>query len=96
MALEKLATAEVESWLAKTDSWSIDDGKLFREFKFKDFSEAFAFMTRAAMEAEKQDHHPEWFNVWNNVRVHLTTHAAKGITKRDFKLAETMNRLAGE
>ena len=66
-----------------------------RTFKFKDFSEAFGFMARAALVAEKMDHHPEWTNVWNRVDVTLSTHDAGGLTERDLKLAEAMDRLAG-
>ena len=65
-----------------------------RKFTFKDFSEAFGFMARAAMMAEKLDHHPEWFNVYNKVEVTLATHEAGGVTERDVQLAQEMNRLA--
>ena len=80
------------------DGWSqSDDGKaLERSFRFKDFSEAFAFLTRVAMHAERQDHHPEFTNVWNRVDFRLTTHDTGGVTDRDFKLAETINRLLGD
>ena len=63
-------------------------------FVFSNFIEAFSFMTRAALHAEKQNHHPEWFNVYKTVQVDLTTHEAGGITERDFKLAKTMDELA--
>ena len=66
-----------------------------RTFKFKDFSEAFGFMTRAALVAEKMDHHPEWTNVWNRVDVTLSTHSAGGLTELDVKLAEAMDKIAG-
>ena len=66
-----------------------------RLFRFADFSEAFGFMTRIALVAEKLDHHPEWFNVYKTVDVTLSTHDAGGVTALDVKLAETMNRLAG-
>ena len=73
-----------------------DDGKaLARSFSFKDFSEAFAFLTRVAMHAEKIDHHPEFTNVWNRVDFRLTTHDKGDVTERDVKLAEAINRLAG-
>jgi 4a-hydroxytetrahydrobiopterin dehydratase len=79
------------------DGWALEeDGKaLVRRFTFKDFAEAFAFLTRVAMHAEKVDHHPEFTNVWNRVDFRLTTHATDGVTARDFKLAEAINRLAG-
>ena len=76
--------------------WTLsDDGKaLERSFRFKDFSEAFAFLTRVAMHAEKVDHHPEFTSVWNRVDFRLTTHDAGGVTERDVKLAEAIERLA--
>lgn len=73
-----------------------EDGKaLHRSFTFKDFSTAFAFLTRVAMHAEKVDHHPEFTNVWNRVDFRLTTHDTGGVTERDVKLAEAINNLAG-
>ena len=79
------------------NGWSkSDDGKaLERSFKFKDFSEAFAFLTRVAMHAEKIDHHPEFTNVWNRVDFRLTSHDSGGVTKRDHDLAEAINAIAG-
>jgi 4a-hydroxytetrahydrobiopterin dehydratase len=79
------------------DGWSEEDGgkALVRSLKFNDFSEAFAFLIRVAMHAEKVDHHPEFTNVWNRVNFRLTTHDAGGVTDRDVKLAEAINRLAG-
>ena len=78
------------------DGWSLDDdGKaLLRTLKFKDFSEAFGFLTRVALYAEKADHHPEFTSVWNRVDFRLTSHDAGGVTDRDRKLAETINELA--
>ena len=77
--------------------WTLEEGgkALVRTLKFKDFSEAFAFLTRVAMHAEKVDHHPEFTNVWNRVDFRLTTHDSGGITERDVKLAEAINRLLG-
>ena len=79
------------------EGWSIEEGSkaLTRTLKFKDFSEAFAFLTRVAMHAEKVDHHPEFTNVWNRVDFRLTSHDAGGVTERDIKLAQAINRLAG-
>ena len=79
------------------EGWDLsDDGKaLERTFRFKDFSEAFGFLTRVAMHAEKIDHHPEFTNVWNQVDFRLTTHDTGGVTDRDLKLAEAINGLAG-
>ena len=78
--------------------WSLEDGDkaLIRTLKFKDFSEAFAFLTRVALHAEKVDHHPEFTNVWNRVDFRLTTHDAGGVTDRHVKLAEAINRIAGK
>lgn len=89
----KLTDAKITTKLAGLTGWSVKRGKLHREFRFNDFVEAFAFMTAAALEAEKMNHHPEWSNVWATVRVDLTTHDAKGITELDFKLAAKMNTL---
>ena len=77
--------------------WTPAPGRdaLARTFKFKDFSEAFGFMARAALVAEKMDHHPEWTNVWNRVDVTLSTHSAGGLTDLDVKLAEAMDKIAG-
>lgn len=76
--------------------WSLEkNGKaLLRRFEFKDFSAAFAFLTQVAMHAEKVDHHPEFTNVWNRVDFRLTSHDSGGVTDRDRKLAEAINRLA--
>ena len=78
------------------EGWTLEDGgkALTRSYKFKDFSEAFAFMTRVALHAEKVDHHPEWTNVWNRLDFRLTTHDTGGVTDRDVKLAEAIDRLA--
>jgi len=79
------------------DGWTTEDGgeALVRSLTFKDFSEAFGFLTRVALYAEKVDHHPEFTNVWNRVDFRLTSHDAGGVTDRDVKLAEAINRLAG-
>ncbi len=76
--------------------WTLgEDGEaLTRTYKFADFSEAFAFLTRVALHAEKVDHHPEFTSVWNRVDFRLTSHDAGGVTERDFKLAEAINALA--
>ena len=79
------------------DGWSLEEGgkALTRSFRFKDFSEAFAFLTRVAMHAEKVNHHPEFTNVWNRVDFSLTTHDTGGVTEHDLKLAEAINGIAG-
>lgn len=88
-----LTGPEIERALEDLASWELEDGKLTREVRLADFSEAFAFMTRVALLAEAMDHHPEWSNVWNRVRIQLTTHDAGGITERDLKLASAIDRL---
>jgi 4a-hydroxytetrahydrobiopterin dehydratase len=83
--------------LRTLNGWSEVSGRdaISRKFVFKDFNEAFGFMTRAALIAEKMDHHPEWFNVYKNVEVTLSTHDAGGVTELDIKLATAMDKLAG-
>ena len=74
--------------------WTETDKKLYRKFEFANFSEAFAFMTRVAMEAEKMNHHPLWTNVWNSVEIWLSTHdAGDVVTEKDKKLAECIDKL---
>ena len=91
---EKLSNEDINAGLEDLPGWSLENEKLKREFKFANFVEAFSFMTSAAFESEKMNHHPEWFNVYNKVVVELTTHDADGITELDFKLARKMNELA--
>jgi 4a-hydroxytetrahydrobiopterin dehydratase len=76
---------------AGAGGWTIENGKLRREFRFDDFVSAFAFMSACALVAERMNHHPEWFNVYGRVTVDLTTHDAGGLTALDFELAATMN-----
>jgi 4a-hydroxytetrahydrobiopterin dehydratase len=80
------------------DGWTLEDGDtaLVRSLKFKDFSAAFAFLTKVAMHAEKVDHHPEFTSIWNRVDFRLTTHDSGGVTGRDVKLAGAINRLAAD
>jgi len=85
--------------LARLPGWSKAPGErdaIQRTFKFKDFNAAFGFMTRVALMADKLDHHPEWFNVYNRVEVTLATHDADGVTELDVQLAGFMNDAAGE
>jgi len=93
---EKLTGSARAAELAKLDGWTEVQGRdaIRKKFTFKDFNEAFGFMARAALVAEKLDHHPEWFNVYNRVEVTLATHDAGGVTQRDIELAQTMDRLA--
>ena len=93
MGLEKLSSQEIENELQKLEGWTVINEKLRKEFQFSDFNEAFGFMTRAAMHIEKMNHHPEWFNVYNKLRVELTTHDAGGITNNDIVLAKILNSL---
>lgn len=93
--MDRLSEESIARRLDDLEGWSIVDDKLHKEFRFADFSEAFAFMTRVALAAESANHHPEWFNVYNRVVVDLTTHDAGGITGLDCALAAEMNRLAG-
>jgi 4a-hydroxytetrahydrobiopterin dehydratase len=95
---QKLTGEARKSALAKLAGWSEAAGRdaITRKFVFKDFNEAFGFMARAALIAEKMDHHPEWFNVYKTVEVTLSTHDAGGLTELDVKLAEAMNALAGK
>lgn len=76
--------------------WDIQQGKLHKRFEFADFLEAFAFMTRVALVAERMNHHPEWSNVYRTVVVHLVSHDANGLTERDFALAREMDAAAGQ
>jgi 4a-hydroxytetrahydrobiopterin dehydratase len=93
MSPEKLSPAEVERRLEALPDWVIDQRKLYRQFVFRDFVEAFGFMSRVALLAEAMNHHPEWSNVYNRVDIHLTSHDAGGISERDFTLAGRINRL---
>ena len=94
----KLTTAERATALQELSGWSEVDGRdaIGRTFGFKDFNEAFGFMTRAALVAEKSDHHPEWRNVYKTVEVVLTTHDADGVTALDVDLARAMNKIAAQ
>ncbi len=91
---EKLGKDELRDAVEKLSGWSLENGKLHREFQFQDFNEAFGFMARVALIAESMEHHPEWFNVWNRVVVDLSTHDAGGVTSLDVELAQTMNDIA--
>jgi 4a-hydroxytetrahydrobiopterin dehydratase len=90
----KLTESELTAELLKLPGWKLEAGKLHREYLFADFVSAFGFMASAALVAQAMDHHPEWFNVWNKVRVDLTTHDAGGISLLDFELASAMDQLA--
>ncbi|MEM7046001.1 MAG: 4a-hydroxytetrahydrobiopterin dehydratase [Pseudomonadota bacterium] len=89
---------ERQAALAELSDWQDTPGRnaLFRTFTFKNFNQAFGFMTRCALLAEKMNHHPEWFNVYKTVEVTLTTHDADGVTELDVKMAKAMERYAAE
>ena len=90
----KLSQTDIDEELKSLPGWSVVNEKLHKEFQFDSFNQAFGFMTRAAMEIEKMNHHPEWFNVYNKITIELTTHDAGGITKNDVSLAKILNSLA--
>ncbi|HLW28749.1 MAG TPA: 4a-hydroxytetrahydrobiopterin dehydratase [Kiloniellales bacterium] len=93
---DKLPEAQRKAALAELPEWSEVEGRdaIRRSFQFRNFNEAWGFMSRIALTAEKMDHHPEWFNVYNRVEVTLSTHSAGGITDLDIKLAKAMDRVA--
>lgn len=96
MAIAPLSDAQRDEFLAAAPAWSLrEDGlAIVRELKFADFNAAFGFMTRVALYAEKADHHPEWFNVYNRVAIMLTTHDAGGVSQRDIEMARFIDCLA--
>lgn len=95
MAISRLAQAELDEALGQLCAWKLraDGLAITRSLAFADFSEAFAFMTRVALYAEKADHHPEWFNVWNRVEITLTTHDAGGVSARDIAMARAIDAM---
>ena len=94
--MSALSPEDAKSAMSRVPAWSLsDDAKAIeRSFKFTDFTAAFAFMSRVALYAEKHDHHPEWFNVYNRVDIKLTTHDAGGLTEKDLSLAELIDGAA--
>jgi len=86
--MEKLSLEEINAKLSQLSGWSFTDGFISKTFKFNDFKETFAVMTRIAFEAEMQEHHPDWSNVYNTLHIKLNTHDVGGITENDFILAE--------
>jgi len=89
----RLSQEDIDEELKSLQGWSVVNEKLHKEFQFDNFNQAFGFMTRSAMEIEKMNHHPEWFNVYNKITIELTTHDAGGITKNDVNLAKILNSL---
>lgn len=94
MAVEQLTAAQIEVGLKELSGWKLQDEKLHRELKFKNFVQAWGFMTQAAIVAEQMNHHPEWFNVYSKVIIDLTTHEAGGISQLDLELAKKMDQIA--
>ncbi|MDQ4101558.1 MAG: 4a-hydroxytetrahydrobiopterin dehydratase [Thermoproteota archaeon] len=90
----RLSQNEIDRELSKLDTWKIVNGKINKTFEFNDFVQAFGFMTKVAMNAEKMDHHPEWFNVYNRVRIDLVTHDVNGISNYDIELARIIDTIA--
>jgi 4a-hydroxytetrahydrobiopterin dehydratase len=95
MSTTRATESEIQQAIASLGSWTVENGKLHREYRFHNFVQAFGFMTQAALLAERAAHHPEWFNVYNRVVVDLTTHDAGGITRKDLDLAHEMEEIAG-
>jgi 4a-hydroxytetrahydrobiopterin dehydratase len=95
MGVAKLTEAEITAALARLPGWARLDGRsaIAKKFEFADFNEAWGFMSRVALLAESQNHHPEWSNVWNRVEITLSTHDAGGLSARDVKLAEAIEKL---
>ena len=93
MALEKLSDEQIRKELTNIPGWNVMNGKLHKDFVFKDFIDAFGFMSKAAIHIEKMNHHPEWLNVYNKIKVDLVTHDADGITQNDINLAKILNSL---
>lgn len=96
MAVPKLSDEALKKALGELPTWTVQQDKLHREFRFPDFAHAIGFMTTAAIEIEKRNHHPEWFNVYSRVTVDLTTHDSQGITQKDVDLAQLLERLASK
>jgi 4a-hydroxytetrahydrobiopterin dehydratase len=89
----KLSTPELQTHLSTLNGWQLQNSKLHKTYTFKNFIEAFGFMTRAALIAEKMNHHPEWSNVYKQVTVNLTTHDVGGISELDIELAKKLDSL---
>ena len=96
MAAQPLSPDAIAQLPKQLPAWALKEGKLHRELRFADFSEAFGFMTRLALAAEQLNHHPEWSNVWNRVVINLTTHDCGGLSSLDLALAQRIDALAGQ
>ena len=95
MAAKKLSDAEIQENLKQLNGWTVEDGKLHKEFQFDTFVTAFGFMAQLALIAESMNHHPEWFNVYNRVTIDLMTHDASGISELDFQWAKQADSISG-
>jgi 4a-hydroxytetrahydrobiopterin dehydratase len=97
MAVARLTDEERAGLAAALPAWRMVEGRdaISRAFRFRDFNEAWGFMSRVALAAEAQDHHPEWSNVWNRVEITLSTHDAGGLSARDLRLAQAIDAIAG-
>ncbi len=91
MSIKTATNKQIQIFLTQNNAWVLEENKLHREYQFKNFVEAFGFMTQVALIAERSNHHPEWFNVYNKVVIDLTTHEVGGITERDFSLAKQID-----
>ena len=96
MTRGKLSKREVAAGLSKLDGWRLVKGNLHRIFEFKDFRQAFGFMRRVAVAADRMDHHPDWSNAYNKVTIDLSTHSAGGLTRNDFELAGKIQKIHGD
>lgn len=90
---KRLSDEEIKKEIDKNPDWIVENGKLNRKLEFDNFVQAFGFMTEVAIEAEKMNHHPEWFNVYNRIKIELVTHDVNGISNYDFKLASIIDKL---
>jgi 4a-hydroxytetrahydrobiopterin dehydratase len=91
--MKKLSKEEINDHLESLEGWTYSDNAIHTSFEFENFKEAFTLMTRIAFEAEAQQHHPEWSNVYNELEISLSTHDAGGVTEKDFKLASTIEKI---
>ncbi len=94
MAIKKLPQEEIDQQLSQLTGWTLEGGKLHKDYTFDDFVAAFGFMTSVALVAEGMNHHPEWFNVYNRVTIELTTHDAGGLSQLDFAFAAKADALS--
>lgn len=94
MRTTKLNDQEIAAELKRLKGWTVEQGKLHRVFEFRDFSQAFGFMSRVALAAEGMGHHPDWSNAWNKVTIDLMTHSAGGLTENDFGLAGKIQQIS--